>query len=113
MTILGSRSGSQILRTFLPDQTVDLHGNIYRVTEWSSPSPIQVDTDLVRRHLRRDIGAWVDHSTDGGLGADLVRGAPIEVVELDERRGVTVERYPQVWLCQVCKRIGKSLERTC
>lgn len=113
MTILGSRSGSQILRTFLPEQTVDLRGDIYRVTEWSAPSPIQVDTDLVRRHLQRDIGAWIAHGTDGGAGEDLVRGAPVEVVELDDRRGVTVERYPQVWLCRVCKRIGKSLERPC
>src|SRR5690606_10826023 len=40
MTILGRRSGSQILRTFLPEQTVDLSGGIYRVTEWVSPSPI-------------------------------------------------------------------------
>jgi len=113
MTILGSRSGSQILRIFLPDNTVDLRGDIYRVVEWSAPSPIQVDTDLVRRHLLREIGAWIAHDTDGGVGAELLRGAPVEVVELDERRGVTVERYPQVWLCQFCKRIGRSVERPC
>lgn len=113
MTILGSRSGSQILRTFLPDQTVDLRGDIYRVTEWSGPVPIEVDTDLVRRHLLREIGAWVATGKDAGMGADLQQGAPIEVVELDERRGVTVERYPRVWLCRVCKRIGKSNERPC
>ncbi|SBW24439.1 hypothetical protein FDG2_4158 [Candidatus Protofrankia californiensis] len=113
MTIIGSRSGSQILRTFLPDQTVDLRGDIYRVTEWSAPSPIQIDTDLVRRHLLHEVGAWTAHDTDGGMGEDLLRGAPAEVVELDERRGVTVERYPRVWLCRVCKRIGRSLERPC
>ncbi|PWU54782.1 hypothetical protein DLJ47_11795 [Micromonospora sp. S4605] len=113
MTILGSRSGSQILRTFLPDQTVDLRGAVYRVAEWSAPSPIEVDTDLVRRHLLREVGAWIAHDTDGGMGDDLLRNAPVEVVELDERRGVTVERYPQVWLCGACKRIGKSIERRC
>ncbi|MFC0432558.1 hypothetical protein [Kutzneria buriramensis] len=113
MTILGSRSGSQILRTFLPDQTVDLRGDIYRVSEWSAPSPIQVDTDLVRWNLLREIGAWLVHDTDGGVGDELLRGAQIEVVELDERRGVTVERYPEVWLCRACKRIGRSVERPC
>ncbi|MFG1918246.1 hypothetical protein [Micromonospora sp. NPDC048898] len=113
MTILGSRSGSQILRTFLPDQTVDLRGEIYRVVEWSAPSAIQVDTDLVRRHLLREVGAWIAHDTDGGMGDDLLRNAAVEVVELEEARGVTVERYPQVWLCRVCKRIGKSLDRAC
>ena len=113
MTVLGSRSGSQILRTFLPDQTVDLNGNIYRVAEWSAPRHIGVDTDLVRRHLQREVGAWIAHDTDRGVGADLLRGAPVEIVELDEGRGVTVERYPQVWLCRSCKRIGKSADRRC
>ncbi|MDQ2587308.1 hypothetical protein [Saccharothrix yanglingensis] len=113
MTILGSRSGSQILRIFLPDNTVDLRGEIYRVVEWSAANPIQVDTDLVRRHLIREIGAWTAHGTDGDVGKDLLSGASIEVVELDERRGVTVERYPEVWLCKSCKRIGKSVERPC
>ncbi|GGK40682.1 hypothetical protein GCM10010124_36920 [Pilimelia terevasa] len=113
MTVLGSRSGSQILRTFLPDQTVDLRGDVYRVAEWSAPSPIEVDTALVRRHLLREIGAWIAHDTDGGMGDDLLRNVSVEVVELEERRGVTVERYPQVWLCRVCKRIGKSLDRNC
>ncbi|WP_406638721.1 hypothetical protein [Amycolatopsis sp. WGS_07] len=113
MTILGSRSGSQILRTFLPDQTVDLRGDIYRVTEWSAPMSIEVDTDRVRWSLLREIAAWTAKDKDSGVGAELLRGAPVDVVELDERRGVTVERYPEVWLCRACKRIGKSLNRPC
>lgn len=113
MTKLGSRSGSQILRTFLPDQTVDLNGNIYRVAEWSAPTHLEVDTDLVRQRLLQEVVAWIAHDTDGGVGDDLRRRAPVEVVELDERRGVTVERYPQVWLCRSCKRIGKSADRRC
>jgi hypothetical protein len=109
---LATRSVSQILRTFLPQQTVDLRGDIYRVTEWSA-HPVDVDTALVRRQLLHEIGAWIAHGTDGGMGDDLLRKAPVEVVELDETRGVTVERYPQVWLCRTCKRIGKSLDRPC
>ncbi|MCR6487334.1 hypothetical protein M8542_31345 [Amycolatopsis sp. OK19-0408] len=113
MTILGSRSGSQILRTFLPEQTVDLRGDIYRVTEWSAPTSIEVDTDRVRRSLRHEIAAWTANAKDSGVGTELHRGASIEVVALDERRGVTVERYPEVWLCRACKRIGTSLKRQC
>jgi hypothetical protein len=113
MHVLGSRSGSQILRTFLPDQTVDLRGEIYRVTEWSDASPVEVDTDLVRRHLLYEVGAWTAHDTDSGMGDHLLHSVALEVVELDERRGVTVERYPKVWLCRVCKRIGKSSDRKC
>lgn len=113
MTLLGKRSGSQILRTFLPAQTVDLRGNIYRVTEWSGPIPVEVDADLVRRQLLREISAWTDSTTDSGMAEDLHRNAYLDVVELDEARGVTVERYPRVWLCRACKRIGKSVDRRC
>lgn len=112
MTVLGTRSGSQILRTFLPQQTTDLGGGIYRVTEWTSAIPLSVDTEVVRRRLLREIRPWEQARTDGGLGADLRSGAKIEVVELDDKRGVTVERFPQVWLCP-CKRIGKDRDRAC
>ncbi|WP_025619845.1 hypothetical protein [Salinispora cortesiana] len=113
MTKLGSRSGSQILRTFLPAQTVDLRGAIYRVNEWSTPNPIEVDSDVVRWSLLTEIGAWTANDTDGGMAGELLRKVPVEVVELDERRGVTVESYPRIWLCRVCKRIGRSAEARC
>lgn len=112
MTVLGTRSGSQILRTFLPQQTTDLSGGIYRVTEWTSAVPLSVDTEVVRRRILREIRPWEQARTDGGLGADLRSGARVEVVELDDQRGVTVERFPQVWLCP-CKRIGKDRDRNC
>jgi hypothetical protein len=113
VTELGTRSGSQILRTFLPQQTADLRGGIYRVVEWSGATPIVVDPDIVRRRLLREIGSWERAGTDGGFAADLRRGQPVEVVEIDPGRGVTVERYPQVWLCSSCKRIGKDRGRAC
>jgi hypothetical protein len=112
LTVLGTRSGSQILRTFLPQQTTDLSGGIYRVTEWTSAIPLSVDTDVVRRRILREIRPWEQARTDGGLGGELRGGARLEVVELDDQRGVTVERFPQVWLCP-CKRIGKDRDRAC
>jgi hypothetical protein len=112
VTVLGTRSGSQILRTFLPQQTADLSGGIYRVTEWTSAVPLSVDTEVVRRRILREVRPWERSRTDGGLGADLRSGAKIEVVELDDQRGVTVERFPQVWLCP-CRRIGKDRDRKC
>lgn len=113
MAKLGSRGGSQILRTFLPDQTVDLNGNIYRVAEWSAPVHVEVDTDQVRRRLQQEVGAWAVHDKDGGVADRLFGGATVEVVELDVERGVRVERYPTIWLCRSCKRIGKSLDHRC
>jgi hypothetical protein len=111
MTILGRRSGSQILRTFLPEQTVDLSGGIYRVTEWVSPSPIDVDIDMVRGSLQREAMMWKLHDNDSGLHEELQRGARVDVVELDRAHGVRVERYPLVWVCHTCKRIGDSSTR--
>lgn len=113
MTELGSRSGSQILRTFLPQQTADLKGGIYKVAEWSGPVPIQIDQDRIARRLLREISPWSSAHTDNGFAADLRAGAPIEVVELDDRRGVQVERYPQVWLCRNCRRVGKDRSKVC
>jgi hypothetical protein len=113
MSTLGTRSGSQILRTFLPQQTADLRRGIWRVVEWTSAVPLQVDVDSVRRRLLREVAGLERAGLDNGFAAAIRAHAPLEVVELDERRGVTVERYPNVWVCDNCRRIGQSHERPC
>lgn len=113
MAELGTRSGSQILRTFLPQQTADLKGAIYKVSEWSSAVPIVVDPDIVSRRLLREITPWARAKTDNGFAADLLRGVTVEVVELDDRRGVAVQRFPEIWLCRNCRRIGKVRTKDC
>lgn len=113
MAELGQRSRSQILRGFLPQQTQDLKGGIYRVTEWSGASPLHVDDRALRRHLLREIRPFEVAGKDGGVAADLHSNVRLEVVELDDVRGVTVEKFPQVWLCHACKRIGKRSDTKC
>jgi len=113
MSELGRRSGSQILRTFLPQQTADLKGGIYRVTEWSGALRILVDQDVIRQRLLREIMPWRIRGTDNGMSADLHKGTRIDVVELDDQRGVAVERFPRIWLCRVCRRIGKDRAKAC
>jgi hypothetical protein len=113
MTQLGTRSGTQILRTFLPQQTADLKGGIYRVTEWSGAAPIMIDREVIVRRLLHEIYPWSRAHTDSGYAADLRAGATVEVVELDDRRGVQVEMFPQVWLCRDCRRVGKTRDRQC
>jgi hypothetical protein len=113
MSELARRSGSQILRTFLPQQTVDLRGGIYRVKEWAGAIPLQADAGVLRRCILREIRPWELAGTDNGLANDLRADAQLEVVALDIDRGVSVERYPQVWLCQACKRIGKARDKIC
>lgn len=113
MAELGQRSRSQILRGFLPQQTQDLRGGIYRVTDWAGAVPLNVDDRALRRHLLREVRPFEVAGTDGGVAADLHGNARLEVVELDEGRGVNVERFPQVWLCHACKRIGKRADVKC
>jgi hypothetical protein len=113
MSDLGTRSASQVLRTFLPQQTADLRGGIYRVTDWSGASPLSIDDASVRRRLLREVRQFETHGNDNGFAADLRRQQRLEVVELDPTRGVAVERYPRVWLCPRCKRIGRDGNRAC
>ena len=47
------RSGSQILFGYLPDQTVDLSGGVWRVKKWNQPVALQVDDALLRDELER------------------------------------------------------------
>ena len=63
MSELTRRSGSQILRTFLPQQTADVKGGIYRVVEWSSANKRTVDQDILRRRLLREIRPWEMNGT--------------------------------------------------
>ncbi len=113
MTTLARRSPSQIQRTFLPGQTADIGGRIYRVDAWPGARALPIDTDAVRRHLIQEVRPFEVHQHDSGFASDLRRGTSLEVVELDTDSGVTVELYPQVWLCRQCKRIGKSLVHPC
>jgi hypothetical protein len=113
MTELGTRNASQILRTFLPQQTADLKGGIYKIVEWTGAPHILVDQDIICRRLLREIMPWTRAHTDNGFAADLRGGARVEVVELDDRRGVEAQRFPEVWLCRACRRVGKQRQENC
>lgn len=113
MTILTQRSASQIQRTFLPGQTADVGGRIYRVEGWPGARSLPIDVDAVRRRLLREIRPFEAASKDSGLGSDLRRGMSLEVVQVDTESGVLVELYPQIWLCRACKRIGKRRDQVC
>ncbi len=111
---LGERSRSQVLRGYLPQQTQDLKGGIYRVTQWSHAVPVTVDEAMVRRQLARQIAPFEAASNDSGIAVQLRAGASVEVIELpDEGGGVQVERFPRVWLCQACRRVAANPGRAC
>src|SRR4051794_27753302 len=97
------RSGSQVLYSFLPQQTGDLRGGIYRTVEWKDPIRVDVDDAVIRRKLIDQIDGWSGRGDDAGIVRGLYSGHPIEVVEVNPDRGVRVERFPDVYICRVCR----------
>ncbi|HCS52204.1 MAG TPA: hypothetical protein DIW81_11525, partial [Planctomycetaceae bacterium] len=101
------RSGSQILFGYLPNQTVDLQGRVWKVKEWSNPDTRNVDQATVRQELLRMIGRWSATGSDSGLEDELRRNGDIEVVTLNYSSGVRVEAFPKLFICKnpQCRRV--------
>ncbi|MFF3257077.1 hypothetical protein ACFYWP_40285 [Actinacidiphila glaucinigra] len=107
------RSGSQILYGFLPQQTADLKGGIWRTTEWKDPRPVDVDDSIIRARLIAELQGWVAHGMDPGAVNFLRSGGAVEVVAVNPERGVRVERFPQVWVCRICRRVETGAVKAC
>ncbi|MCJ1678247.1 hypothetical protein MTF65_12995 [Streptomyces sp. APSN-46.1] len=107
------RSGSQILYGFLPQQTADLKGGIWRTTEWKDPRPVDVEDAIIRSRLIAELKGWVDRGLDATAVNFLRSGGPIEVVAVNPERGVRVERFPLVWVCRTCRRVETGAAKTC
>ena len=108
-----TRSASQILFNLLPQQTVDLKGRVWKVDKWLDPLPVAVDPASVRRRLAAAMDPWRRTGNDGGNVDEVRSGADIEVVSLNTERGVHVERFPDIWVCRVCRRVQDSNKRNC
>jgi hypothetical protein len=108
-----TRGLSQILFGYLPSQTVDLSNRIWRVRRWVLPRHLDVDRETVRRELLRAIRPWTDSGRDGHLAEDLHRGVTLHVLEVNEHRGVEVERFPRVFRCTTCSRLERDDARRC
>jgi len=113
MTNDPTRGLSQILFGYLPDQTVDLNNSIWRVRRWILPRHLDIDRETVRRELLRAIRPWTDSGRDGQLAEDLHRGLTLHVLEVNEHRGVEVERFPRVFRCRTCSRLERDDARRC
>lgn len=107
------RSGSQILFGFLPEQTVDLKGRIWKVREWRDPKYVALDDTTLRQELVKVASTWAAKGLDGGYVQHLLQKRPIRVLSLDKDNGVKVEPYPNVFMCQSCKRVPKRDKTTC
>ncbi len=107
------RGLSQILFGFLPEQTVDLSGRVWKVRRWVLPIYLDVDTETVRSELLRAIRPWTQMQRDGSLAEDLYRGLPLHVLGVNEHRGVEVERFPRTYRCTSCSRLERQDDRRC
>jgi hypothetical protein len=111
--MIAKRGLSQILFGYLPEQTVDLAGGIWKVRRWIEAREIRIDTRTVREELTRAIEPWALAKRDGNLSGDLFAGKPIRVIEVNPRRGAEVDRFPRVYRCQVCSRLEESDGKNC
>lgn len=109
-----SRSASQVLFGYLPEQTVDLRNGVWKVKGWRNPKVRnEVDTAALRREIVRHASAWRANTMDRGFVNHLEGGAPITVVVLDVANGVEVEPFPKSWMCKVCRRIHDAVDAAC
>jgi hypothetical protein len=107
------RGSSQVLFGFLPDQTVDLKGSVWRVSEWVDPIPLSLDQETVRQSLLQALRPWTQTGQDDGLDGELRKRIKIDVVGVNTKRGVLVEQFPKQWRCKGCGRISESPDGGC
>ena len=107
------RGASQILFGFLPGQTADLDGRIWRVVQWVDAVETQLDQDSVRSALIAAAAPWTLAGTDNGLAAELRARATVEIVRLNMDRGVLTEPFPQQWRCRGCSQIARKRDERC
>lgn len=106
-----TRGRSQVLFGFLPDQTVDLQGRIWKVEEWLHTKRSDLDTSSLVRELKKLASAW--GGNDSGYLENLHRGRRVVVQELTSGTMVRVEPFPGVWICASCKRYSRNPATQC
>jgi len=109
------RSASQILFGYLPEQTVDVRGGVWKVKSWRhAQEERNVDGETLRRELCRLAGPWEASGKDGGLVKDLYTGrGRVRVKSLDRQNGVELEPFPRTWICRACNRLHPSPDSAC
>jgi hypothetical protein len=110
------RSASQILFGFLPEQTVDLAGRVWKVREWRNPVMKHIDPTTLRREVIKAAMPWAVGNTDADYVKHLRQGRDLYAFALDRSNGVNVDEFPKVWMCKqrACNRVYfSSAPHTC
>lgn len=109
-----SRSASQVLFGFLPQQTVDLRNGVWKVKDWRFPK-VRNDIDMqsIREEIVRQARPWQYVNLDGGFVAQIQSGAPISILTIDLDNGIDVEPFPKIWICKSCQRVHSEPDTKC
>lgn len=109
-----NRSASQILFGFLPEQTVDLKGGVWKVRDWKHPIVRnEIDIGSLKREIVRQANPWRFSGMDGGFVSHMEGNAHLTVLTLNEANGVEVVPFPKLWICKYCKRVHEAAEASC
>ena len=110
-----TRSASQILFGYLPDQTVDVRGGVWKVSAWQDAiEDRNVDSDALVSEVCRLAHPWHQKSLDGNFVQDLTLGrSRLKVLSLNRGRGVSLEPFPRIWICKNCNRLTNSPDGNC
>lgn len=110
------RSASQIQFGFLPQQTVDVKGGVWKVAYWNDTIPEHaVDTGALRKELIRAVAPWAHEQKDSGFSAHLRANYSLELRKLNRDRGVTLKPFPAIWMCRGtnCSRLHRQKAGRC
>lgn len=109
------RSSSQVIFGFLPEQTVDLRGKIWKVKHWRAPYRLsEVDTETLRQGILNRAVEWeASHKDYKKFLSHLRRGMLVEAYALDNDNGVEVAEFPNQWICKSCSQFHEKYEETC
>ena len=105
------RGLSQVFFSLLPGQTADLEGRVWRVHRWPEPLVLDVDRDLIRSELRRATVPW--NENHDGIVDRIHSGWTIEIVGVNDRRGVQAVAFPEVYRCRACGRVTQDEAHPC
>lgn len=109
-----SRSASQIQFGYLPEQTVDVRGGVWKVDYWNDPiREHAIDLRTLRDELIRAVAPWQAAGKDNGFTAALRADAQLELRKLNRSRGVTLRPFPRTWMCRRCNRLHRQKEGRC
>lgn len=107
------RGVAQVVFSYLPNQTADLGGSIWRVDRWTEPKQLRIDETVVRNEILRSIYPWSVQGQDGDLANDLRNGSDISVISPSPDGAVLVEPFPENYRCQACGRLEPTKDNDC